>query len=250
MAQPSSSPAPPSPDLRVELLALANADRFKAMTPHEKTAAIITFLREALVQCGHERHRLFTSGYLGEALEAAEQGYTVNPSSKGYDMKDPATGETFELKETGARLGQKANVNLSVPKKIDRETIPQYYVRLRDINKSKGNLKVKHQYDGGAGLVNYYTFTHEFISFYMEWARCHLSANVNIGGTSCLACTKVHRLLNLQRLEALWRQSPSTFPTAQLAQPVPSSCRGVVGGTPRQLESAKMDKPAEPEKHE
>jgi hypothetical protein len=208
------------------LMAMLDDDSFAKLTNNEKSSDIIRFMVSALIKCGHDRTRILSSGYLGEAYVAAEKNLVINPKGQGPDAKDK-DGVAMEIKVINSALGNKANLNLCVPKLKKNETVEAYYDRLRDINKAKGHVHAQHTYKidkDGRPLMNIYVFSHEFVSFYMEYMECHTKDNVNMGGLGCNVCTKVHRLLHFEELEKQWLKDKKKFDTKLFAVQIKGSC--------------------------
>jgi hypothetical protein len=192
------------------------------MAADEKTLAIVDFLMAGLQAQGHARERILVSGYLHEAIVAAEMGARVNPKAAGYDVEDPLTGEKHELKNSTAAVGSKVNVNLHVPRPKHDESKGQYYARLREANEAKGDVTITHRPDDEA--VHTYHLSHAFVSMLMEYKNCWKVTNVNIGGLCCPTCTKVHRLKHLEVLDKAWQADPDEFDEAEFDVRVKETC--------------------------
>lgn len=200
--------------------------QFAGLSNDDRTGDTIRFLVNALVKAGHDQSRILSSGYLGEAYLAAEKQLIVNEKAQGVDARDK-NGVAIEMKISCAPLGKKCNVNLFVPKpKRSGETRDQYYERLAQINEEKGNVYIQHTYTSAEDKPkrNVYEFSHEFITFLMEHANCRTKDNVNIGGIGCVKCTKVHRLLYLQKVEKQWLADKEGFDTCVLDVQVAGTC--------------------------
>lgn len=194
------------------------------MDNRERTIAVIKFMRLALMKSGHEASRIFVSGYLNEALLAAETHMTVNPVAQGVDAVD-SDNKPHEFKICNAKLGKKANVNLSGPQKKTGEVRDVYYERLRETFVAKGEVLIKHIYDvdaTGEEKANVYSFSPEFIAMYMDYNNSWIKDNTNIGGVGCPKCTKIHRLLKYKQYEQLYLADPPNFNKTVLAIKVSS----------------------------
>ena len=156
--------------LMIDLMTVFSAHA-EELDERERTIAVIKFMRLALIKSGHENSRIFASGYLNEALLAAETHMIVNVRAQGTDAVDK-DGNPYEYKLTSAKLGKKANVNIHGPEVKSGENKAAYYERLRKSFLSKGVFLVKHIYDvdghTGEAKANIYSFSPEFISMYME----------------------------------------------------------------------------------
>jgi len=210
---PASKREPISPDMTLSEQLLEVLDATPAgMSDDAKTIELIDFIKRSMVKCGHDPARVFVGGYQQEALIAAVLGKKPNKKPHGYDLTDEK-GVHTEIKVTNTPLGRTANVNFAPPKPQANETRAHYYGRLKEINKDKGNVMVLHFYGekGDVKSANIYVFSHEFISLVMQEKNAMEVDNVNLGGTGCTKCTRVHRLDMLLELDKEWTRDPAAF---------------------------------------
>lgn len=204
-------------------------EKYNTLSDDEKTTEVIKFIMNALILCGHKRDRIFTSGYLGEAQVAALYGLELNPSAQGYDAKHK-DGASVELKISHADLGFQTNFNFTAPEKDSKEKVEEYYTRLSEINRKKGDILLVHNFTvDEESRKNEYRLGHEFLTYMMRFKDIHLSKThkLNLGGESCLVCTKVHRVKYLEEIEREWIKDKNGFDQKKLGLAVPAKCKSV-----------------------
>lgn len=181
-----------------------------------KKLCVIKFAEFTLGKLGVDSKRFF-SGALAEVVTAAQTGLVLNPILQGPDATDKE-GKLVELKNSQAKLGEKANFNFTLPDedpKLNTTERKEYYKAFEASMKKKGeNIIMTHSYSVGKS-TNTYRLSMDFFCFYVESKdsrnfgsrsphdrkKC---TKVNIGAVSCKKCTRVHRLDALMEMEKEW----------------------------------------------
>jgi hypothetical protein len=197
------------------------------MSNDAMTIGVVTFAQLALTKAGHPRHRIMATGYLGEAVCAAELGAKINEKAQGPDAVDKA-GKTFEMKITHAALGSMANVNVRGSVVKSGETRSAYYARLATEIMDKGPMRIEHVYDmdpeTGAVKKNVYTLSPGFVVCVMDSQNSWKKQNTQFGARSCTTCTKVHKLVRFEELSRMYDKDPLAFDIGLLASPGTATC--------------------------
>lgn len=108
--------------LMIDLMTVFSAHA-EELDERERTIAVIKFMRLALIKSGHENSRIFASGYLNEALLAAETHMIVNVRAQGTDAVDK-DGNPYEYKLTSAKLGKRQTSTYTDPRSNRARTKP------------------------------------------------------------------------------------------------------------------------------
>jgi hypothetical protein len=191
-----------------------------------KKLCVITAIELILSGLGVERKRI-VNGFLGEVVISASSSVdnpeVLNSKLQGHDAVT-ADDKRVEYKHTNAEIGHRTNVNFTLPKYNPREhqSLSDYFDKFTaNTLQTKGDrITIVNRYTGGQ---QGYELSMSFYCF-MVRAKFHqektIPEKLNIGGTSCNKCKRIHRIDRLIQIEEEWTKEPDStqFSNANLVK--------------------------------
>lgn len=221
-------------------------------TPTDDIPAILTMLRQSMKKASKEQLEQHIPDLLtivrdwGETIDidlqkkkyeiiyAHQHGYKVRKEQGGADMYNVESGKQIEHKYTTmSKTGinaMRCNVNIKIPARPKKTKPEDYLCQVHDNIVSKGDVHIEVRVVHDPDLSHVVELPAEFVANYAKAyityrSKIKRTPHLNIGGSACPICFKIHRLEFLKECSQIYESYTEDQWQKLVEKRIPYKCK-------------------------